>query len=116
MTTLALSFFPISEYNYIPQCPWNKLTGTYCPGCGSVRAAQSLVNGNMFGLVQNNPLLALSLPFFAILLFSTAFQALRGYKLFSFHITKSGIAVLSAVIIVYWVLRNYMPALAPIPS
>ena len=31
---------------HYPTCPWLALTGTYCPGCGSLRAIHALAHGD----------------------------------------------------------------------
>ncbi|KGN34361.1 hypothetical protein N802_13545 [Knoellia sinensis KCTC 19936] len=46
---------PYEGGNY-PTCPWLALTGTYCPGCGTLRATHSLTEGNVVEALQRNPL------------------------------------------------------------
>jgi hypothetical protein len=111
---LGLSIFPISQYHYFPPCIWYKITGTFCPGCGTIRGIQSIVNGNMLGLLQNNPIAMLSLPFLSISFFSLFKQGIYGYKPFSVFLSKNEILIIFATIILYWILRNYWTILAPI--
>jgi len=51
-----------------PPCPFHFLTGLHCPGCGSVRAAHSLLHGRVWEAFKMNPLLVLSIPAVAALL------------------------------------------------
>lgn len=111
---LGLSIFPISQYHYFPPCIWYKITGTFCPGCGTIRGIQSTVNGNMLGLLQNNPIAMLSLPFLSFSFFSLFKQGIYGYKPFSVFLSKNEILIIFATIILYWILRNYWTILAPI--
>ena len=113
LLVMGLSMFPISQYHYIPPCIWYKTTGTFCPGCGTIRGIQSTVNGNMLGLLQNNPLAMLSLPFLSISFFSIFKQGIYGYKPFSVFLSKNEILFIFATIILYWILRNYWTILAP---
>ena len=41
-------------------CPIHSLTGVFCPGCGSTRAARALLGGDLQLAFHNNALLLLS--------------------------------------------------------
>ena len=112
---LALFFFPITEYSYFPPCPWNKLTNTFCPGCGFIRGLQSVIDGNIFGLLQNNPLAMIALPFLGLSFISLVFQSIFGFKIYDVFITKSEILLILFIIVIYWIIRNFLDVLAPIP-
>ena len=112
---VGLSMFPITQYHYFPPCPWNKITGTICPGCGTIRGIQQTVNGNMYGLLQNNPLAMLSLPFLSVSFYSLFTQGVFGYKPISVFLSKNEILFIFVIIISYWILRNYWTILAPKP-
>lgn len=43
-------------------CPWLVLTGTYCPGCGGLRAVHDLTRGDLVSAASSNLLLVGSLP------------------------------------------------------
>jgi hypothetical protein len=43
-------------------CPWLLLTGTYCPGCGGLRAVNDLTNGDLAGAASSNLLFVASVP------------------------------------------------------
>ncbi|QNN53060.1 DUF2752 domain-containing protein [Nocardioides mesophilus] len=43
-------------------CPWLVLTGTYCPGCGGLRAVNDLTRGDVAGAASSNLLLVGALP------------------------------------------------------
>jgi Protein of unknown function (DUF2752) len=46
-------------------CPWLMLTGTYCPGCGGLRAVNDLTKGDVTGAASSNLLFVASLPLVA---------------------------------------------------
>ena len=48
-------------------CPWLLLTGTSCPGCGSLRAVHDLTDGDVAAAASSNLLLVLALPVVVLL-------------------------------------------------
>ncbi len=46
-------------------CPWLMLTGTYCPGCGGLRAVNDLTDGDIVAAASSNLLFIASLPLIA---------------------------------------------------
>ena len=51
-------------------CPWNALTGGYCPGCGGLRAVHDLTHGDLAAAASSNLLVVALLPA-AVLLWAT---------------------------------------------
>ncbi len=43
-------------------CPFNALTGLYCPGCGGLRAVNDLTNGDLLGAASSNLAFVALLP------------------------------------------------------
>lgn len=48
-------------------CPWLLLTGTYCPGCGGLRAVNDLTHGDIVAAASSNLALVSALPAFAMM-------------------------------------------------
>ena len=110
---IVLWTLPPHEHDIYPPCPWFALTDSYCPGCGSLRGLSAVVNGDMLGLVRNNALAAVSAPF---LLYAYLGLALRGtfaYALPRWTVSKWGTYIILAVVVVFWIVRNYLTELAP---
>jgi len=59
---LLYFFFDARVGDVFPNCPFNTITGFFCPGCGSQRALSALLHGDVFQAVSFNPLMVLSLP------------------------------------------------------
>ena len=59
-------------------CPWLMLTGTYCPGCGGLRAVNDLTNGDVAGAASSNLLFVASLPVIAVLWGRSVMDRWRG--------------------------------------
>jgi hypothetical protein len=51
-----------NESGHYPSCPFLMLTGLYCPGCGTLRAAHALLHGDLTGAVDMNALAVLAIP------------------------------------------------------
>lgn len=48
---------------FVPPCLFNRLTGLYCPGCGSMRALHAALHGDFAPAVGFNALAVFLLPF-----------------------------------------------------
>ncbi|MFD8480903.1 DUF2752 domain-containing protein [Kitasatospora sp. NPDC059673] len=49
----------------LPFCPWRRLTGLQCPGCGGTRMTWDLLHGDLVAAWHDNAALLLALPFIA---------------------------------------------------
>ncbi|MBN1809344.1 MAG: DUF2752 domain-containing protein [Planctomycetes bacterium] len=95
-----------AEPGNMPSCPFNLVTGLYCPGCGSARALHQLLHGRLLEGFALNPLMVLSIPFVAYGLASYFLKSFTGRGL---PVIPSpwwtGWAVLG-IVVAYWILRN----------
>ena len=66
-----------SEYAWIPSCPFHAWTGLYCPGCGTLRAAHYLLNGQFDTAFRYQPLLISLLPILVLLAGKVCYENLR---------------------------------------
>jgi predicted membrane chloride channel (bestrophin family) len=91
------------SYGY---CPWLLLTGTYCPGCGGLRAVNDLTDGDVGAALSSN-LLVVSLIPVAVLAWAVwAHARWRGRPLRATSGTKAAAWVLAVVVAVFTLLRN----------
>jgi uncharacterized protein DUF2752 len=88
-------------------CPWLALTGTYCPGCGGLRAVNDLTHGDVVAAASSNLLFVGSLPFLAVWWGRRTVDGWRGVRR---HVhERRALVVTYAVIgaaVVFWVVRN----------
>ena len=88
-------------------CPWLVLTGTYCPGCGGLRAVNDLTRGDLAAAASSNLLFVASLPV-ALALWGRWFvDRWRGVR----RVVSTRWGVTFAVVFgllaaVFWVVRN----------
>ncbi len=94
-----------NEPGHFPTCPWLALTGTYCPGCGTMRATHALTHGHLGEALARNPVTVISYVAILIGYVNWTQRQWRGKQ-------KTTLApawmlyLLFAGIMAYWVLRN----------
>ncbi len=111
MITLAIGAFTFVYFlkpgylGFYPPCPFNYLTGYYCPGCGSMRALHELLHGRFLNALDLNPLMIVSLPFLMYVYFKEYWPwGSPDEKSRQLHPWTAKIVLI--VILVYWVIRN----------
>jgi hypothetical protein len=57
---IALRPLWLAAATFLPPCPWHRLTGWPCPGCGSTRAVLGLLQGRLAAGFAFNPLTAIA--------------------------------------------------------
>ena len=88
-------------------CPWLLLTGTYCPGCGGLRAVNDLTDGDVAAAASSNLLFVGSLPFLAFWWSRSLVTRWRGTdRPVSTRRVLGPVLVLSTLALVFWVVRN----------
>lgn len=88
-------------------CPWLLLTGTYCPGCGGLRAVNDLTHGQVVAAASSNLLFVGSLPFVAFWWSRSLVTRWRGtHRPVSTRQVLVPIFFFSALAVAFWVVRN----------
>jgi len=104
---LSLYFFlDPTKIAIFPRCPFYSLTGIYCPGCGSQRAAHQFLHGHFIEGFKHNfliGLLALVLGYQLFVFVMNTFYNKQVYNLL--HSSKVTFGIL-IIIILFWILRN----------
>ena len=101
-------YFDPSTNSYFPACPFYKLTGLFCPGCGSQRAVHYLLKGNIIGALRSNMLMILFLPLLIFYYSVQAFKYLKPQTAITIGIINKTwfIVSLAILFIAYWIVRN----------
>jgi Protein of unknown function (DUF2752) len=87
-------------------CPWNLLTGGYCPGCGGLRAVHDLTHADLAGAASSNLLVVALLPA-AVLGWAGWTRARWRGERFALPLSGwAGAAVLTVAVAAFTVLRN----------
>ena len=88
-------------------CPWLLLTGTYCPGCGGLRAVNDLTDGDVAAAASSNLLFVASIPVLVLWWTRTTVDRWRGVVRQARPLRHVVLACsFAAVAIVFWVARN----------
>ena len=90
---------------HYPTCPWLALTGTYCPGCGSLRAIHALAHGDPATAMARNPLAVVAIGWLVVWFLVWARRTFTGRV----RTTMAPAWVLYGilgVVLAYWLLRN----------
>jgi hypothetical protein len=102
----VLFLFDPSDSSFYPPCPFQALTGYFCPGCGTTRALHALVHGHLGEALGLNPLMVLMLPFLGYSLLSYVAFGVRGRPLSGIVVSPLWGWLVFWAILAYWVLRN----------
>ena len=92
------------EYFFI-SCPFYKITGYQCSGCGSQRAFHEILHLNFEEAFRQNALVLIAIPYFSLIFFTSFFQE-KFAKLRQILIGKKTILVLFIIVILFGVFRN----------
>jgi Protein of unknown function (DUF2752) len=101
-----LLLFEPGKNGFFLACPFRKLTGFTCPGCGSTRALHRLIHGDVVAAFQFNPLFVLALPLLLYVLLRYTNAAVRGKPINPNQLSAKYIWVLFVVILSFWIFRN----------
>jgi hypothetical protein len=88
-------------------CPWYLLTGTYCPGCGGLRAVNDLTDGDLGAAASSNLAFVVSIPFLVLFWARSVVQRWRGVRrpLPAALVRRGSVAVL-VLVALFTVARN----------
>ena len=97
-----------------PTCPWHAMTGTWCPGCGGLRAVHDLTHGHLITAMHENVLVVLLAPSL-VLWWAVARLRRAGERREPFVLSARGTLLIAGLLVVFAIVRN-LPvgaALAP---
>ena len=92
------------EYFFI-SCPFYKITGYQCSGCGSQRAFHEILHLNFREAFHQNALVLFGIPYFSLIFITSFFQE-KFAKLRQILIGKKTILILIFIVILFGIFRN----------
>ena len=96
---------PYEQKDFFISCPFYKITGYQCPGCGSQRAFHELLHFHFLEALKQNALFLLAIPYFLIV-FYTSFNKEKHQKLRQFLLGDKTLLILLIFIILFGIIRN----------
>ena len=108
LLAVALYYFflnPYQQTDFFMSCPFYKITGYQCPGCGSQRAFHELLHFHFFEAFKQNALFVLGIPY-VLLIFYANFNKEKHQKLRQVLLGNKTLLILLIVAILFGVLRN----------
>lgn len=113
-------FNPREGHCFYPPCVFYRLTGLYCPGCGSTRCLYHLVHFDLLGAWRSNPFTVLALPYIGAHFFIFQIKCWTGRNVSLPFARPIFIWVIFIGIMAFWIARNIPVApfnlLAPLGS
>ena len=108
LLAVALYYFflnPHQQTDFFLSCPFYKITGYQCPGCGSQRAFHELLHFHFLEAFKQNALFVLGIPY-VLLIFYANFNKEKHQKLRQVLLGNKTLLILLIVAILFGVLRN----------
>lgn len=87
-------------------CIFYKVTGLYCPGCGTGRMMMSLISLNIYQAFRYNPAVFIALPFISYHLFISLYDYVKGQTKMPGKIQRVIFIILLVFILGVGILRN----------
>ncbi len=115
ITILLIAYLIIGhKFKIYLFCPIHKITGLYCPGCGITRMLFSILKLDFYKAFRYNVLLFIMFPFALFLFIEKIYSELKKRKPLYKKIPEKVWVILIIILIIYAILRNIFPYLAPI--
>lgn len=104
---IGMTYYLFGKYTglYIP-CIFRLVTGFYCPGCGSTRLAEALIEGRFLAAFKSNEALFLLLPFLTIIFIKYLIRYIKGIQRSTTRTEKIVIGMMLVGVITFGILRN----------
>lgn len=93
-------------------CFFHLLTGYWCPGCGGTRSVLALFDGNIISSLKYNPAPVIIITM-VILGYIQIILNAHGSRHRILPRNDNYIIIIVAVMLIYYLLRNFMPVLEP---
>lgn len=106
------SFFADST-KYLPPCFSYTFLKIYCTGCGATRSVLALLNGDVLLSLRQNPLVVVSILLYVWLYIELLFRVFSKKPPFTI-LKEKYLWWFLAIMIIWTILRNIFPILAPI--
>ena len=98
---------------HVPPCPARLCYQIYCPGCGGSHCIYDITQGRFLTALRDNAMVCAGLLWVLLFWMQNVFRAL-GKKIRLVPASRGFYLAAAGTALVYCVLRNFIPALAPV--
>ena len=113
LAILLLYFILNVTISFSVPCLFHEITGLYCPGCGITRMIIAIYKLDFYQAFRYNPLVFIMLPFIVFLVVDYIHKKIVNKKPVYQHINDKIWYAVIIIFILYGILRNIFPILAP---
>lgn len=99
----------------LPPCSFRVVTGYHCPGCGNTRSVKALLHGDILLSLRNNPIILFGC-LMGILFYLEQLAGFFGKEIKLVPRKKFVWGTIAAVFVIFYVVRNFIPEIAPVPA
>ena len=103
---VAAAIIVVKRYNPPLFCRFYRLTGLYCPGCGTCRALEDIFRGNFSEAFSHNMLVfILGIPALPVLIYEY-FRVFVFTSLPPVIVPRGVYSAIVVLVLAFWILRN----------
>ncbi|MCF7708830.1 MAG: DUF2752 domain-containing protein [Verrucomicrobia bacterium] len=109
---IVVYVYPPQQNAFYPSCFFNRTTGLYCPGCGTLRALHYVLHGQIVSAIRSNLMFVILAPLFCWFVVRLVFFNARDDKQgVVFGGNRLFLLILAYGVLFFWILRNlpWMP-------
>ena len=107
-------WFVNKNFNIGIPCVFHEVTGLYCPGCGLTRMIFCLLSFDFYHAFRNNMLMFILFPFFIVCIIDYIISYLKYKKPLIYKIKQRYWIILLVIAVIFGIVRNIFPYMAPI--
>ena len=101
------------KFNIYLRCPIHEIFHVYCPGCGLTRMLLSMLKLDFYQAFRYNPVVCIMTPFIILLYIEKVYSEYKNKKSIVKKIPNWVWYIILVLMLIYGVLRNIIPYLAP---
>lgn len=110
---LGAYVYIISRYNIGIPCMINKVFGVYCSGCGLTRACIAMLNFDFYQAFRYNALSLILIPALFVIFIFFVWENIFSRSSFISKIPITFWFVCLILVLLFGIIRNFIPALQP---
>lgn len=104
--TAGIYFLGLEDV-FMTECPFWRLTGLYCPGCGGTRALRALIKGQIVQSIRIHPLVPYLAGFLVVFTGSHTLKHISGGRVRGVHYRSCYLCIGAVILVINCIVKNY---------